>query len=163
MINFLSFTGRVMAIEDFPIMVNDPNAGCYKLFTLTDMDGSTVNFVIEPMTYFVGHEKVRVGDIVTGYYDANAPVPLIYPPQYRAIVMAKVHTDYSVTVSFFNSQLLSSDGMLLLKPSRQTEIVLENGQDFTGNLANRDLVVIYGASTRSIPAQTTPSKIIVLC
>ncbi|WP_347178023.1 hypothetical protein [Sporosarcina thermotolerans] len=144
-------------------MTNDPNVGCYKLFTLTDMDGSTVNFVVGPATYFVRHEKVRVGDIVTGYYDANAPAPLIYPPQYPAIVMAKVHSDYLVTVSFFNSQLLSSDGTLQLNPSRQTEIVLENGQDFNGNIGNRDLIVIYSTSTRSIPAQTTPSTIIVIC
>lgn len=163
MTNFLSFTGRVMGIEDFQIMTNDPQAGCYKLFTLADRDGSIVNFVVEPATYFVRHEKVRVGDVVTGYYDANAPVPLIYPPQYRAIVMAKAHPDYLVKVSFFNSQLLSSDGTLQINPTRQTEIILENGQDFIGNLANRDLIVIYSASTRSIPAQTTPSTIIVLC
>lgn len=107
---------------------------------------------------------------MTGFYDADAPVPLIYPPQYRAIVMAKAHTDRFVSVrdrfvsvSFFNSQLLSSDGNLKLNLSRQTEIVLENGQDFNGNPANRDLIVIYGATTRSIPAQTTPYKVIVLC
>ena len=32
---------------------------------------------------------VTLGDMVTGFYDANAPVPLIFPPQFRAIVMAK--------------------------------------------------------------------------
>jgi hypothetical protein len=161
--NFLSFTGRVMRIDDFSIMPNDPESGCYKLFSLTDRDGSTVNFVVEPATYFVDHVKVKVGDVVTGFYDADAPVPLIYPPQYRAAVMAKEHPNTFVKVSFFNSQLISSDGSLQLNLSRQTDIVLENGQDFNGNPANRDLIVIYGATTRSIPAQTTPFKIIVLC
>ncbi|MFC5603796.1 hypothetical protein [Sporosarcina koreensis] len=163
MTNFLSFTGRVMGIEDFPIVQNNPQSGCYKLFSLTNRDGSIVNFVVEPTTYFVDHVKVKVGDIVTGFYDANAPAPLIYPPQYRAIVMAEDNPNYFVTVSFFNSQLLSSDGNLKLNLSRQTEIILENSQDFNGNPANRNLVVIYGATTRSIPAQTTPYKIIVLC
>lgn len=163
MTNFLSFTGRVMGIENFSIGQNDPQSGCYKLFSLTDRDGSIVNFVVEPVTYFVDHVKVKVGDIVTGFYDANAPVPLIYPPQYRAIVMAVENPNSFVKVSFFNSQLISSDGNLKLNLSRQTEIVLENGQDFNGNPANRDLIVLYGASTRSIPAQTTPYKIIVLC
>ncbi|WP_432360951.1 hypothetical protein [Sporosarcina sp. UB5] len=163
MTNFLSFTGRVMGIDDFPIVPNDPQAGCYKLFSLTDRNGSIVNFVVEPSTYFVEHVKVKVGDIVTGFYDADAPVPFIYPPQYRAIVMAKDNPNYFVKVSFFNSQLISSDGNLKLNVSRQTEIVLENGQAFNGNPANRDLIVNYGATTRSIPAQTTPYKIIVLC
>lgn len=163
MTNFLSFTGRVMWIDDFPTATNDPQLGCYKLFSLSDRDGSIVNFVIEPATYFVDHVKVKVGDIVTGFYDADAPVPLIYPPQYRAAVMARDQPNTFVTVSFFNNQLISSDGSLKLNVSRQTEIVLENGQDFNGNPANRDLIVIYSASTRSIPAQTTPHKIIVLC
>ena len=163
MTNFLSFTGRVTRIDDFPVTQNDPRSGCYKLFSLTDRDGSVVNFVVEPTTYFVEQTKVKVGDILTGFYDADAPVPLIYPPQYRAIVMAKVTEDYFVKVSFFNNQLVSSDGDLKLNLSRQTDIVLENGQAFSGNPANRDLVVIYGATTRSIPAQTTPYGIVVLC
>ncbi|WP_252504192.1 hypothetical protein [Sporosarcina sp. Marseille-Q4943] len=163
MTNFLSASGRVTRIDDFPIVQNDPQSGCYKLFSLMDRDGTIVNFVVEPTTYFVEHVKVKVGDFVTGFLDADAPVPLIYPPQYRAIVMAKDNPNYFVKVSFFNSQLISSDGNLKLNLSGQTEIVLENGQEFTGNPANRDLVVIYGASTRSIPAQTTPYEIVVLC
>lgn len=163
MTNFLSFSGRVTSIDDFPIVQNDPQSGCYKLFSLTDRDGSVVNFIIEPRTYFVEHVKVKVGDVVTGFYDADAPVPFIYPPQYRAIVMAKENADYFVKVAFFNNQLISNDGSLKLNLSRQTEIVLENGQQFSGNPANRDLVVIYGSSTRSIPAQTTPYGIVVLC
>lgn len=47
--------------------------------------------------------------------------------------------------------------------SPSTLIVLENGQVFTGNPANRDLIIVYGPTTRSIPAQTTPYKIIVMC
>ncbi|MFS0690346.1 hypothetical protein AB1K89_14020 [Sporosarcina sp. 179-K 8C2 HS] len=163
MTNFLSASGRVTRIDDFSIMQNDPQSGCYKLFSLMGNDGSIVNFVVEPTTYFVEHVKVKVGDFVTGFFDADAPVPLIYPPQYRAIVMARDNADYFVKVSFFNSQLISSDGNLKLNLSRQTEIVLENGQEFNGNPANRNLVVIYGASTRSIPAQTTPYEIVVLC
>ena len=66
-------------------------------------------------------------------------------------------------VSFFNSQLLSSDGSLRLNIAPSTQILLENGQLFNRNPANRNLIVVYGATTRSIPAQTTPSQIIVMC
>jgi len=128
-----------------------------------DSFGNIVNFVIEPTTYFVDHAMVSVGDRVTGFYDANAPVPLIFPPQYRAIVMTKEHPYQNVNVDFFNSELISSDGSLQLNISSTTEIVLENGQSFNHNPINRYLIVIYGPTTRSIPAQTTPYRIIVMC
>lgn len=106
---------------------------------------------------------VGVGDAVIGYYDTNAPIPLIYPPQYRALVMAKVTPNRNIKVDFFNRQLVSSDGTLKLNISPFTQILLENGQAFTGNPANRDLIVVYGPTTMSIPAQTIPYRIIVMC
>lgn len=150
-------------ISDFSIGQNGESAGCYKLFSVDNGHGNEVNFVVQPTTYFVDHVMVVVGDRITGFHDANAPVPLIYPPQYRALVMAKDNPYQNVKVSYFNSQLLSSDGMLKLNISPNTLILLENGQSFSGNVANRDLIVVYGATTRSIPAQTTPFKIIVMC
>lgn len=100
---------------------------------------------------------------MTGFYDEDAPVPLIYPPQYKAIVVAINVQGCSVKVDYFNSQLVSSDGTLKINISPYTQIILENGQAFSGNPANRNLIVIYSPSTKSIPAQTTPYKIIVMC
>lgn len=127
------------------------------------MDGEPVNFVVSPDTYFVDHVMVHPGDMITGFYDANAPIPLIYPPQYQAIVIARAVPCQNVKVDFFNEDLVSSDGMLKLNIAPTTRIVLENGQAFTQNPANRYLVVVYGPTTRSIPAQTTPEQIVVLC
>ncbi len=163
MVSFLSFSGTVTSISDFPIGQNAGSEGCYTLFTVDNGYGNIVNFVVSPTTYFVDQSIVAVGDRVTGFYDANAPVPLIYPPQYRALVMAKDHPYQNVKVDYFNRQLISSDGMLQLNLSPNTPIVLQNGQAFRGDPANRNLIVVYGATTRSIPAQTTPYKIIVLC
>lgn len=159
---FLSFSGIITMINDFPTGAEGPS-GCYKLMTVQNGDGDIVNFVVTPDTYFVDHTMVRAGDPVIGFYDANAPVPLIYPPQYEAIVMAKVTRGQNVKVDYFNNQMLSSDGMLRLNIAPYTQILLENGQAFTQNPANRNLIVVYGATTASIPAQTTPSKIIVMC
>ena len=142
---------------------NDESAGCYKLISVDDGFGTIVNFVVSPTTYFVDHVMVVEGDRITGYYDANAAVPLIFPPQFRALVMAKATSYQNVKVDFFNSQLESIDGKLKLNLSPYTQILLENGQAFTGNLTNRNLIVIFGATTKSIPAQTTPYKIIVMC
>jgi hypothetical protein len=106
---------------------------------------------------------MRTGDAVTGYYDTSVPVILIYPPQYQALVMAKVSRFQNVKADYFNSELISSDGALQLNISPSTQMILKNDQPFTGDPANRNLIVIYGATTRSIPAQTAPYKIIVLC
>lgn len=162
MINFGSFYGVVTKINDF-YTGNDENSGCYKLMTVQNRDRSIVNFVVSPVTYFVDQAMVSVGDMVTGYYDADAPVPLIYPPQYQAIVVVRDMYEANVKVDYFNSQLVSSDGMLKINLSPYTNIMLENGQTFSENIANRNLIVIYGASTRSIPAQTIPYEIIVIC
>ncbi|KXH81936.1 hypothetical protein [Sporosarcina sp. HYO08] len=158
-----SFSGTVTAINDFGITPTDENGGCYQLFTVDNGSGSIVNFVVEPTTYFVDHTMVRIGDRVTGFYDADVPVPFIYPPQYRTIVMAKYSPNRNVKVDFFNRNLLSSDGQLKLNLSPQTKILLTNGQAFRRYPANRTLVVVYDFTTKSIPAQTSPTSIIVLC
>ena len=163
MVNFQAFQGTVTIISDFMIGANGEGEGCYTLMSVDNGMGGSVNFVISPSTYFVDQEMVAIGDQVSGYYDGNAPVPLIYPPQYRALVMVKNSPYQNVKVDYFDSQLVSSDGQLKLNLSPYTLIVSRNGQVFTHTPANRNLIVIYGPSTRSIPAQTTPYRIIVWC
>ncbi|MEH7416435.1 hypothetical protein V7266_14200 [Neobacillus drentensis] len=162
MTKFYSFHGTVTMISDL-MGHNGEGDGCRKLISVENGMGTIVNFEISSTTYFVDHVMVAVGDRVTGYYDGNAPALLIYPPQYQALVMVKNSPYQNVKVDYFNSQLESSDGQLRLNVSPYTQVVLKNGQLFTRTPANRDLIVIYGPSTKSIPAQTTPYRIIVLC
>ena len=162
-VNFLSFHGTVAAINDFFVTANNEGQDCYKLLSVENQNQETVNFVIAPTTYFVNHAIVSAGDQVTGYYDGNAPVPLIYPPQYRALIIVKEIPYQHVKVSYFNSQFVSADGQLKLNITPNTPILLINGQVFSKNPANRNLIVIYGPTTRSIPGQTTPYQIIVWC
>lgn len=160
--SFGSFSGMITMINDF-FTGDDQNRGCYKLISVVDENGNIVNFVVSPTTYFVDHVTVKVGDLVTGYYDANAPVPAIFPPQYQALVMNINSPFQNVKVDFFDSNLVSSDGTLKLNVAPFTPILLENDQLFTQSIANRNLIVVYGPTTKSIPAQTTPYKIIVMC
>lgn len=162
-IKFAPVNGTVTRIEDFYTSENDTATGCFKLMSLETIDMGPVNFVISPETYFVNHEMIEVGDKITGFFNANAPVPLIYPPQYSALVIAKYTDNQNVTVDFFNNQLLSSDGNLKLNIAPSTAITLRNDQPFKKYPRNKYLIVIYGPTTKSIPAQTTPYKIIVLC
>jgi len=162
MITFGSFYGIITMIDDF-MTGTEELTGCYKLMTVQDREGSIVNFVVTPDTYFVNHTTMAIGDMVVGFYDAFAPVPFIYPPQYRAIVMSRLVPGHNVKVAYFNEHLISSDSTLKLNLSPLTQIILENNQVFTANPANRNLIVVYGPTTMSIPAHTTPYKIIVMC
>lgn len=162
MINFYSFHGTITMISDF-ITGQTGEEGCYKLITIQDDVGSIANFVVSPSTYIVDYVILNIGDRVTGYYDGNAPVPFIYPPQYRALVMVKETSYQQVKVDYFNNEFESRDGQLKLNLSPYTQIVLPNGQPFSKNPGNRNLIVIYGPATKSIPAQTSPYRIVVWC
>src|SRR5699024_6819835 len=109
MMNFRFFSGYVTTINDFMITSDDEDAGCYKLISVENGPDTSVNFVVSPNTYFVDHTMVSTGDWITGYYDGNAPVPMIFPPQYGAIVMEKENPYLNVKVAYFVSNLLSSD------------------------------------------------------
>ena len=160
--NYVAFSGVVTEINDFSI--NDPHQmGCYKTYSIDDGHGNVVNFIVAPTTYFLNQEIVSIGDTVTGFYGANEPAPLIFPPQFNALLMCKVPMGEFVTVEQFDPNLVNREGTLQLNVNPDTPIFLQNGQPFTGSLANRELLVVYSATTRSIPAQTTPSQIVVIC
>lgn len=162
MATFNSFFGRITLIEDF-LTGEEASNGCYKLMSVQNREGNVVNFVVSPGTYFVDQTTMKTGDPVTGFYDAEAPVPMIFPPRYEAIVMARSTRNQNVTVDYFNNELINSNNTLKLNIAPNTQILLENAQTFTGNPQNKYLIVVYGATTRSIPAQTTPFIIIVMC
>lgn len=161
--NLLSFQGSVTEMNEFMTGQNGETEGCFKQMSVEDRQGRIVNFVVSPTTYFVDQAIVNIGDRVTGYYDGDAPVPLIYPPQYRALIIVKERNDQNVKVDYFNNQLVSRDGQLQINLSPYTPIILRNGQPFSRSIGNRNLIVIYGPTTKSIPAQTTPYRIIVWC
>ena len=158
-----SFSGVVTSIEDYLVGAEEELTGCFKFMSVVGDDGSVVNFVISPTTYFLDHVVVSVGNRVTGYYDVNVPVILIYPPQYQALIIVKENPYHTVKVDFFNNELISSDGQLQLNITGYTPILLQNDQPFTLPPTNRNLLVVYSAATFSIPVQTTPHKIVVLC
>ena len=75
--SFGSFTGKVKEINDYA-----PIEGS-KIISLEDADGMPANFIVSKDTYIVNQAEITVGSIITGYYNANAPMILIYPPQYN--------------------------------------------------------------------------------
>lgn len=153
---FNSFTGTVKEIRE------SENVKGSKFITVESEGGSTANIVVSNETYVVNNAEIIVGSVITGFYDANAPMLMIFPPQYNAKVVAVENKEQNVKVDVFDKDLVSADHSLKLNINEDTKIALEDGTVFDGELANRKLVVIYGVTTKSIPAQTNPTQIVVL-
>ena len=156
-VTFLAFTGEVVSIE--PLVVDDEPVADHYFITL-DLGVVTAVFRTDDFTFVLG-DPIAVGDTITGFHDANLAVPMIYPTQYSPKVI--VNGDFeNVAVDRFDEELVSFDGSLQLIIGEDTEVILQSGAAFDGDLTNRALVVVYDVSTRSIPAITTRSLVVVL-
>ncbi|WP_301108759.1 stalk domain-containing protein [Sporosarcina sp.] len=108
--------------------------------------------------------ELKKGDKVTGYTDADKPMIMIYPPQYTVdAVIVETEKTGSVAVGTFDKELVDSNLKLQLNVGEDTDLSSVSGKQVkAADLAEKDLLVFYTMTTRSIPAQTTPEKIIVL-
>lgn len=116
-------------------------------------------------TKSVEKEAFKKGQRIDAYYDKNKPMILIYPAQISPeLVIVHDSKDIgSVKVGKFNDELVSLDNELKLNIGKETILVDEKGEKITQeDLNGKELVVFYTVSTRSIPAQTTPSKIVAI-
>ena len=159
---FGSVTGTIVELMPTRMGGNRTN-GCVLFVSLEDLEGNMVNFILTPSTYVVDFETLSVGMLCTFWYSMDAPVPLIYPPQYSAVAAAQEKNGRMVSVGYFNASLVNEDQTLQLNLDGSVDVRTTNNQYFQGSPSNHNLVVTYGNSTRSIPAQTTPVKVVVLC
>lgn len=152
---FIPITGTIINIAR--------GSDCCSQMMAVRTGNGTVNFLIDSHTMVIDSRPLRTGMRVTAFYDSSLPVPLIFPPQYRAQIVAVPGRNEQVMLSFFNRNLLSADRSLQLNIGDRTVIQTVNGQRFDCNPGNQELLVYYSATTRSIPAQTAPGRIIVFC
>jgi hypothetical protein len=159
------FTGTVEEVTK----VDDVTTKIY----LKNKDDLEAYFILSENTYYADGVKIEKGLEITGYYESGKPMIMIYPPQYTIDIITPVYKEGFVKVDKFDSNLLSKDKQLKLNISEETEIVWENNtqiywfakptiEDLETVLGNRQMIVYYDFTTKSLPAQTTPSKIIVL-
>lgn len=160
--NYSPFYGVVTAIEPYEGM-NRRNSGCSQLVTMEDEEGMVVQFIVTPATYVVNCVTLYESMQAVMFYDAGAPAVLIYPPRYRAEIVAENIPDVNITAGFFDRNMTNADQTLKLNVAPSTVVVTANNQHYNGSVGGKNLIVLYGATTRSIPAQTTPDKIIVMC
>ena len=138
------------------------NDCCSQMMSLRTENG-IVNFMITSETRIIDNRQLRSGLRVAAFYDASLPVPLIFPPQYRAQIVTVLGRDEQVMINEFNRNLVAADNSLQLNIARNTSIETINGQTTSCNLGNQTLLVYYTTITRSIPPQTTPRRVIILC
>lgn len=138
-------------------------ASCCSQILRLDTENGEVQFVVSGDTMVAENVRLRRGMRVAAFYDTSLPVPAIYPPQYRAEIVTVLRGEQQVMLNFFDENLVAQDQALRLNISSGTNIMTRNGQRFTCQLGNMELLVYYTNTTFSIPPMTTPEKVIVMC
>lgn len=151
-----------VAVAGMIVNISGGNDCCSQMITLRTPEG-IVNFTVGTETQVIDSRQLRQGMQVTAFYDSSLPIPLIFPPQYRAQIITATGRNEQVMLNYFDRNLTASDRSLKLNIDRNTVIRTANGQNFTCSPRNRFLLVYYTAVTRSIPPQTSPDRIVVLC
>ena len=142
--------------------INRADSCCSMVVSLIS-DSNIVNVVVTGETTIIDNVRLRPGMRIAAFYDTNLPTPAIYPPQYRAELITSLRRGLQVMLDYFDENLTSADQSLKLNIGPMTDVVTLNGQQYTCSPENTELLVYYTNTTFSIPAQTTPQKVVVLC
>lgn len=106
------------------------------------------------------------GSKITVFTGSYEPTPLILPVQYTANVII-INGDQEGNVNI-DTYLADEEGYtnaantLKIATADDTKIVDKDEKEYKGDINKNDLIVFYDVSTKSIPAQTTPTKVVVL-
>lgn len=138
-----------------------------------DDQNNTVNLKITDDTLVydnLGNKKalsdLTDGSKITVFTGSYEPTPLILPVQYTANVII-INGDKEGNVNA-DTYLADEEGYtnaantLKIVAADDTKIVDKDEKEYKGDLDKNDLIVFYSVSTKSIPAQTTPTKVVVL-
>lgn len=102
------------------------------------------------------------GDNVVVAYKKTTPITETTPPQVDPEVLVVFDKDkFKVSVDYYNSKGLSSDGSLLLDTSK-TKQILDLNNNSVVNPLNKNIIVVYNLGTLSYPSKISPKNIIVL-
>ena len=162
---YISNTGKITEVGD----TEDGN----KVFTMDNENGG-LRFVVAPTTTIVDREtgsvitadKLTEGMEVAVIYSAMAPMGMSLPPYMGQVTAVVANADKGfISVGHFNDDLLNEKDLLQLNISEKTTILTTLGtKSILGadDVKGKDAVVFYDITTRSIPAQTNPSLVLLL-
>lgn len=144
----------------------------YEVLVGKEMEGT--RFLVQPDTLvmevdtlkMISVKDIKVGMNVTVVLDKNTPMTMSIPPMCSQQVAILVNSDNKqVEVGYFDETLTNEANTLKLNVSEDTVIQNNKGEKkvFTQeDIKNQDAIVVYTASTRSIPAQTNPEYVMIL-
>ena len=151
---FASVTGIVTAINEVD--------GNIVLTVTSDKLGDTI-LIINENTYVDHIDALEVGSEVHAYYNGRLPMTMQFPARHQLEALV-VNPENFTLADMFDENLLAANGTLKLNLPEDLSnitIVTPSNEAYTGELGGQKLLVYYAATTRSIPAQTAPSKIVV--
>ena len=162
--NYMGFTGVIQEVEkdgkETRLTVGN-NKGLIMILRIND---NTLKFN-SGTTKHLNLADLKKGATIEAYYDKNKPMILIYPatvtPEIVILKDEKVHGE--VKIAKFDKNFLSLDHELKLNIAKDTILLNQQGKTIKEiDLHDKELAIFYSATTKSIPAQTTPTKIIAL-
>ena len=138
-----------------------------------DDQNNTVNLKITDDTLVydnLGNKKalsdLTDGSKITVFTGSYEPTPLILPVQYTAnVIIINGDKEGNVNADTYLADeevYTNAANTLKIAAADDTKIVDKDEKEYKGDLDKNDLIVFYGGSTKSIPAQTTPTKVVVL-
>lgn len=152
---YISFQGEVTEIADSKITVKENETNSIMFHLNTIIIGTKDGQVMDA-------KDIKAGDKVIAIYTSHTPMALSYPGQMTPMMIIVQNSENNVKLDKFNEELVSSDGSLKLVINENTKLeAYKTKQLITEkDLANKELLVIYGATTRSIPAQTLADGVV---
>ncbi len=111
-------------------------------------------------------DELKEGMAVTVVYDMNSPMGMSMPPYLGQVAAVVANSDAgTVAVGKFGEDLVDWTQNLQLNIDDTTSIQNMQGARirlFADDVKGKDALVFYGMATRSLPAMTTPSFILIL-
>lgn len=154
---FIKLTGTFQSFE------KRPNGA---LYAEVEQGGNIFGIVVDEKSIILDNAgnpiELEEGMKFTAYTDADKPMIMIYPPQYvPELIIVQTKEPGFAEVDRFDGDYAGEK----LKLNITADTVIENlsGTKLEGKaVKDADAAVFYKSATKSIPAQVTPSKVIVL-
>ena len=162
---YIESTYKVSAVSSFE--------GFKALLECTNGTDELTHLTISENTLLVDNQgnkidlnTIKEGSSVTMFYNITNPTLMVLPVRYTPdVLVLNTENDGVVKADSFSDELVNSQNTLELNIDDSTVIEFANGAKMAASaddIKNSDAVVFYTTTTRSIPAQTTPSKVIIL-
>ncbi|MEX3622449.1 hypothetical protein [Viridibacillus arvi] len=109
--------------------------------------------------------ELKQGFFIHAYVHEFQPATMIFPSQFSPTLVLVNEEDlfYGNKVGTYNAETSLVEADIRLNISSNTKILNAAGESIAAEMLNeQDIAVFFKISTRSIPPQTTPQKIILL-